>query len=88
MRWTLTSYLEWRTKEAPTNPKVLLFFNVLFAFAAGAELIYELEEGSRSPLGIILGCFMVVFWLAMSLECSYLLLRAVQQCQPRKGIEQ
>jgi len=79
MPWTLTSYLERRAKEVPTNPKVLLFFNALFGFAAGAQLIYELEEGHRSSLGIALGCLMVAFWLAMSLECSYFVLRAVRR---------
>jgi len=87
MPWTLTNYLERRAKEAPTNPKVLLFFNTFFGFAAGAQLIYELEEGNRSPLGIVLGYFMVALWLAMSLECSYFLLRVVRQYQDHKGVE-
>lgn len=78
MPWTLTSYLECRAKEMP-NPKVLVFGTMFYAFAAGAQFIYELEEGHRTPLAITLGCFMVAFWLAMSLECSYLLLRAVHR---------
>ena len=75
---TLTSYLERRAKEIP-NPKVLVFGTMFFAFATGAQRIYELEEGHRTPVAILLGCIMVAVWLAMSLECSYLLLRAVRR---------
>ena len=77
MSSTLTSYLQRRAKEIP-NPKVLVFGTMFFAFAAGAQFIYELEEGNRTPLAITLACLMVAVWLAMSLECSYLLLRAVR----------
>lgn len=79
MTWTLTSYLERRAKEMPTNPKVLLFGVMLSAFAAGAQLVYELVEGNRTPLGLLLGCIMVAIWLAISLECSYFLLGAVRR---------
>jgi hypothetical protein len=65
--------------EGKNNPKVLVFGTIFFASAAGAQFIYELDEGHRTPLAIILGCIMVAFWLAMSLECSYLLLRAVRR---------
>lgn len=78
MPWTLTSYLERRAKEMP-NPKVLVFGTMFFAFAAGAQFIYELEEGHRTPLAITLGCIMVAVWLASSLEFAYLLLRAVRR---------
>ena len=78
MPWTLTSYLERRAKEMP-NLKVLVFGTTFYAFAAGAFFINELEEGHRTPLAITLGWLWVAFWLAMSLECSYLLLRAVRR---------
>jgi len=79
MTWTLRSYLERHGKEMPTNPKLLLFGITLSAFAAGAQLVYELEEGNRTPLGILLGCIVVAVWLAMSLQCSYFLLGAVRR---------
>ena len=85
MLWTLTSYLDHRAKYVPTNPKVLVFSSAFFGFGAGAQLVFELEEGNRSPMGIALGCLMVVLWLAMSLESSYFVLRAVRHHQDTSG---
>ena len=80
MPWTLTSYLDRRAKEMQ-NPKVLVFGTIYCAFAAGAELVYELEEGHRTPVAIALVCILVAVLLAASLECSYLLLRAARRNQ-------
>jgi len=77
MEWILTSYLERRAKEI-TNPKVWVFGTMFFAFAAGAQFIYELEEGHRTALGVTLSFIMVAIWLASSLECAYLLLRVLR----------
>lgn len=54
MPWTLTSYLDRGAKEMP-NPKVSVLGKMFSAFAAGAQLIYELEEGPPTPLAIALG---------------------------------
>jgi hypothetical protein len=62
----------------PTNPKVLVFGTAFTAFADGAQFVYELEEGHRTPLGIVLGCISVAVWLAISLDFSYFLLRSVR----------
>ena len=77
----LMKYLERRAKVAPTNPKVLVFLGSFFGFGLGAQLVFELEEGNRSPVGIGLGCLMVAFWLIMSLESSYFVLSAVRHNQ-------
>jgi hypothetical protein len=79
MLWALTNYLERRAKDIPANPKVLVFGTMFFAFAAGAQLIYELGAGHRTPLAIVLGCLMIAVWVAMSLECAYFLLRAIRR---------
>jgi len=63
----------------PTNPKVLAFGTTFTAFAAGAQLVYELEEGHRTPFGIVVGCIAVAVWLAISLDFSNFLLRSVRR---------
>ena len=45
MPWALTNYLERRTKDIPASPKVLVLGSMFSAFAAGAQLIYELGAG-------------------------------------------
>ena len=79
MPWALTNYLERRAKDIRASSKVLVFGTMFSAFAAGAQLIYELGAGHRTPLAIVLGCLIIAVWVAISLECAYFLLRAVRR---------
>ena len=81
MTGTLATYIDRRTTEIAGNPSLFAFGPLVLGFVAGIELMYLTQDtqASRSLTLATLDYFGVVLFLALALEQSYFLARAIRQ---------
>ena len=75
-------HVEEGTTRAISNPFLCSFMAVLLGCFAGVEFIWAVEsEAPRSLVRVVLDCSMILIFLGMALDASFMLASAVRKLQ-------